>query len=128
MAGQVASRTPGMRQQDTCHVFCSDLTKVRSVRDGMKSDEVFVRLAETFKAFGDPTRARIVYALSKDELCVCDLAGVLGMSVSAVSHQLRVLRGLRMVKFRRAGKIAFYSLDDRHVGELLAAGLEHVEE
>ena len=72
-------------------------------------------LAETFRALGDPTRVRILDALSHGELCVCDLAAVLSLSQSAVSHQLRLLRGLRLVRARRAGRMVFYALDDRHV-------------
>ena len=85
-------------------------------------------LAETFRALGDPTRVRILDALSHGELCVCDLAAVLSLSQSAVSHQLRFLRSLRLVKPRREGRMVFYSLDDRHVVDLLQQGLRHVEE
>lgn len=85
-------------------------------------------LAETFRALGDGTRVRILDALSRAELCVGDLAGVLGLSESAVSHQLRLLRGLRLVRPRRAGRLVFYALDDQHVVRLFAQGLEHVEE
>jgi ArsR family transcriptional regulator len=77
---------------------------------------------------GDPTRVRLIYALAQRELCVCDLAAVLGLSVSAVSHQLRLLRGLRLVKYRREGRLAYYSLDDEHVDTLLRQGLEHVDD
>jgi DNA-binding transcriptional ArsR family regulator len=85
-------------------------------------------LADTFRALGEPTRVRILDALSHGELCVCDLAAVLGLSQSAVSHQLRVLRGLRLVRARREGRMVFYALDDRHVTGLLAQGLTHVLE
>ncbi|HHX87523.1 MAG TPA: winged helix-turn-helix transcriptional regulator [Firmicutes bacterium] len=91
----------------------------------LESEEV-ERLAATFKVLGDPTRIRILYALSRQELCVCDLAAVLNMTSSAVSHQLRVLRGSRLVKLRKEGKVVYYSLDDRHVVELFARGLEHI--
>ena len=86
------------------------------------------RLAETFRALGDPTRVRILDALSKAELCVCDLAARLGLSESAVSHQLRLLRSLRLVRTRRAGRLVFYTLDDDHITRLFAQGLEHVRE
>jgi DNA-binding transcriptional ArsR family regulator len=94
----------------------------------MKPDNIFTALADLFAAMGDPTRVKLIYALAERELCVCDLAAVLGLSVSAVSHQLRVLRGLRLVKYRREGRLAYYSLDDHHVSMLLRQGLEHVED
>lgn len=89
---------------------------------------VVSRLAETFRALGDPTRVRILDALSRAELCVCDIAGLLGLTESAVSHQLRLLRSLRLVRGRRAGRQVFYALDDDHIVDLFARGLEHVEE
>jgi len=85
-----------------------------------------IRLAETFKALSDPTRVRIVSLLAEGELCVCDLAAALGMSQSAVSHQLRALRDLRLVRWRRQGRQIFYTLDDEHVADLFHRGLDHV--
>mgnify|MGYP002784019100 CR=1 FL=1 len=85
-------------------------------------------LAEIFKALGDPTRVRILDAVYRAELCVGDIASLLGLTESAVSHQLRLLRGLRLVRARRAGQQVFYVLDDQHVVKLFAQGLEHVEE
>ena len=85
-------------------------------------------LAETFKALGDVTRVRILDALARSERCVCDLARLVGLTESAVSHQLRLLRGMRLVRPRRAGRLVFYSLDDHHIVRLLEQGLEHVEE
>ena len=85
-------------------------------------------LADTFKVLGDTTRVRILDALSRSELCVQDLAGRVGISESAVSHQLRLLRGLRLVRSRRDGRLVFYSLDDDHIVRLFEQGLEHVEE
>jgi DNA-binding transcriptional ArsR family regulator len=84
------------------------------------------RLADTFKALSDPTRVRIVSLLAGAELCVCDLSAVLGMSQSAVSHQLRTLRDMRLVRWRRDGRQIFYTLDDEHVGDLFRRGLDHV--
>ena len=84
-------------------------------------------LARTFQALSDPTRVRLISALTRAELCVCDLAAVLGMSQSAVSHQLRSLRDLRLVKSRRAGREIFYTLDDEHIRELFELGLQHVQ-
>jgi ArsR family transcriptional regulator, lead/cadmium/zinc/bismuth-responsive transcriptional repressor len=85
-------------------------------------------LAETFRLLGDPTRVRMLDALAPGELCVCDLASLVGISESAVSHQLRLLRGLRLVRPRRAGRQVFYSLDDRHILQLLRLALTHVRE
>ena len=85
-------------------------------------------LAETFRVLGDPTRVRLLDALSHGELCVCDLATLVGLSESATSHQLRLLRTLRLVKARRAGRMVFYALDDRHIVTLFKQGLRHVEE
>ncbi len=89
-------------------------------------DATAVRLAETFKALSDPARVRIVSLLAGSELCVCDLATALGMSQSAVSHQLRTLRALRLVRWRREGRQIFYTLDDEHVADLFRRSLEHV--
>ena len=85
-------------------------------------------LAETFRVLGDPTRVRILDALARGELCVCDLASLVGMSESAVSHQLRLLRTMRLVRPRRAGRQVFYSVDDHHILELLALAGTHVQE
>jgi len=98
------------------------------VRESMPDDAVIASLSETFKALSDPTRSKILFALSRAELCVCDLTELLGLSMSAVSHQLRHLRELKLVKFRREGKMAWYSLDDHHVEDLFRQGLEHVLE
>lgn len=85
-------------------------------------------LADTFRVLGDPTRVRILDALSAGELCVCDIASLVGISESAVSHQLRLLRGMRLVRPRRAGRLVYYAVDDQHILELLAQALTHVEE
>jgi ArsR family transcriptional regulator len=85
-------------------------------------------LAETFRVLGDPTRVRILDALSTGELCVCDIATMVGISESAVSHQLRLLRGMRLVRPRRAGRQVYYTVDDHHIVELLRQGLTHVQE
>ena len=84
------------------------------------------RLAEVFAALSDPTRVRLISALSQHELCVCDLAAVLGMTQSAISHQLRVLRNLGLVRFRKEGRVVYYELDDEHVRDLYNLGVEHV--
>lgn len=85
-------------------------------------------LADTFRVLGDPTRVRILDALSAGELCVCDIASLVGISDSAVSHQLRLLRGMRLVRPRRAGRLVYYAVDDQHILELLKQALTHVEE
>jgi DNA-binding transcriptional ArsR family regulator len=90
------------------------------------TDNIVFQLAETFKVVGDPTRIKILHALSKGEMCVCDIAETLNMGQSAISHQLRVLRNARLVKFRKDGKTVWYSLDDDHVVALLCQGLEHI--
>ncbi len=113
---------------DVCAERCIHPDKVRKVRAASITEDVAGRLAETFKALGDTTRARILHALSLDELCVCDISALLGVSESLASHQLRVLRNLRLVKSRKEGKIVYYSLDDEHVDKLMRQGLEHVTE
>ena len=113
---------------DACEIQFVDEKKVKNVRKAMKSTATVSALAETFKILGDPTRIKIAFALSKEELCVCDIANLLGVSQSAVSHSLRVLRQMKLVKFRKEGKIAYYSLDDEHINNLLDLGFRHVEE
>jgi DNA-binding transcriptional ArsR family regulator len=103
-----------------------DAASVRSARTTMPSDRMVRALAETFGALSDPTRVRIITALAEQELCVYDLAGLLGLSGSAISHQLRLLRGQRLVKYRKEGKIAFYSLDDDHIRNLMEECVKHV--
>jgi len=92
------------------------------------TDESATALAETFKILGDGTRVRILDAISRSELCVCDIARLVGLSESAVSHQLRLLRGMRLVRPRRDGRMIFYALDDHHIVALLEQGLKHVQE
>jgi DNA-binding transcriptional ArsR family regulator len=114
--------------EDTCDILFVDEKKVLAVKDAMKPEAVFVSLADTFKTLSDPTRVKILYALSLKELCVCDIANLLGKTSSAVSHQLRLLRSQKLVKFRKDGKIAYYSLDDEHIHHLFTEGLKHAEE
>ncbi len=104
------------------------LENVKRVRKDMLSERDFLFLAELFKAFGDYTRMRILYALSVNELCVCALAEVLDMSQSAISHQLRLLRAARLVRYRKEGKNVFYTLDDEHVRNLIVLGIDHIRE
>ena len=101
---------------------------VKKVLEEQPADEYLYDLAELFKVFGDSTRIRILYALFESELCVGDIAQLLNLSQSAVSHQLKLLKDAKLVKFRREGKIIFYALDDEHVRTIIRMGMEHVEE
>ena len=114
--------------EDSCEIQFIDQQKVENVQKAMKSNETIALLAETFKILGDPTRIKIAFALSREELCVCDIANLLGVSQSAVSHSLRTLRQMKLVRFRKEGKIAYYTLDDEHIASLLEEGFRHVEE
>jgi ArsR family transcriptional regulator len=102
-----------------------NLQRIASVQP---PDEILYELAELFKVFGDSTRIRILYVLFEQELCVGDIAELLNMSQSSVSHQLRILKDAKLVKFRREGKSIFYALDDEHVYHMIEMGMEHVEE
>ena len=113
---------------DICEIACVDQVKVERARRLAPPSSALSILAETFKALGDPTRLRILTALAQEELCVCDLATLTDVSESAVSHSLRTLRQLRLVRYRKAGKIAYYTLDDAHVGRLISEGLIHAGE
>ena len=113
---------------DLCEVRCVDGRKVLRLRRAMKSPDTVASLAETFKLLGDPTRLRIAFALAREELCVCDLATLLGVSQSVVSHSLRALRQMRLVRYRKEGKIAYYALDDHHIATLVDEGFHHVTE
>lgn len=113
---------------DACEIQFVDEKKVNRARRAMKSAGAVAALAETFKILGDRTRIKIAFALSREELCVCDIANLLGVSQSAVSHSLRTLRQMKLVKFRKEGKIAYYALDDEHIRDLLDIGFHHIEE
>lgn len=114
---------------DVCEVEVIDQAKVARARLALPAPETVATLAETLRALGDRTRLLIVAALAaEDELCVCDLATLVGVSDSAVSHSLRTLRQLRVVRYRKVGKIAYYALDDAHVAQLVTEGVRHVEE
>ena len=113
---------------EACEAVHADPALVAAIRAALPAGDTVGALAETFKALGDPTRLRLLAALSKAELCVCDLAGLVGISESAASHQLRLLRALRVVRTRRDGRMVHYRLDDDHIARLLALGLEHVGE
>lgn len=113
--------------KEICDVSATDETTLKAIKESLYGEEIINRLAQTFKALADPTRLRIIYVLSKTPLCVCDIANLLDMTQSAISHHLRLLRNLRLVKFRKEGKMAIYSLDDDHVLQLFKQGLDHVQ-
>jgi len=114
--------------KDICDCRIIHDEKVRQARREALGEEATARLCQTFKALGDCSRLKILWALEKQEMCVCDLAALLGITESAVSHQLRLLRTLRLVKNRRAGTILYYRLADGHVSELFRTALEHIRE
>ncbi len=109
-----------------CNVIHEDV--VNQVRDRMPQEESLYDLAELFKVFGDSTRVKILWALNEAEMCVCDIAVLLNMTQSAISHQLRVLRQATLVKNRREGKVVYYSLDDDHVKHIFDQGFIHINE
>lgn len=111
---------------ETCSYLHVHEDVVQRVQQELADEAVLLRLAELFKVFGDGTRVRILYVLLTAEVCVCDIARLLGMTQSAVSHQLRILKQARLIKARRDGKTIFYSLADDHVATLLKQGMEHV--
>jgi ArsR family transcriptional regulator, lead/cadmium/zinc/bismuth-responsive transcriptional repressor len=113
---------------DLCDVQCIDAHKVTASRKAAKQPQAVQTATDIFRVLGDPTRLRIVDALTRHELCVCDLALIVNASQSTVSHSLRALRQLRLVKYRKEGKIAFYSLDDHHISNLLKTAFEHAAE
>ena len=122
--GSASSASPA----DACAEFHADPARITRARAELVAPSTANVLAETFRLLGDPTRVRMLDALASGELCVCDLAALLGHTVSAVSHQLRLLRGVRLVRARRDGRMVFYSLDDHHIIGLLSQARRHVEE
>ena len=116
---------PEIEQCDFIHVHEDIVDRVTKV---MPDEDQLMDLAEFFKIFGDSTRIKILYVLSQAEMCVCDIATLLQMGQSAISHQLRVLKQMRLVKFRRDGRTVFYSLADGHIQTILAQGMEHIQE
>ena len=101
---------------------------IKKVKEKMPEDGFIYDLAEFFKVFSDSTRTKILYALMEQELCVCDIANIVQTTQSAISHQLRILKQSKLVKFRKDGKVTYYSLDDSHIVEILKKGCEHIEE
>ena len=117
-----------VQEAEACAVFHLDPARVKQLRSALMNGASAVALAEAFRLLGDVTRVRMLDALVHGELCVCDLANLLGLSESAVSHQLRLLRGLRLVRRRRAGRMVYYALDDPHITHLFQEGRRHVQE
>jgi len=115
-------------EEDGCQIRVVHLERVEQARENAASEREVERLSLIYKVLGDPNRLKILMALRKVEMCVCDLAAFTGLSESAVSHQLRRLKDLALVQKRRAGQMMYYSLDDDHVDRLLSLGLEHVRE
>ena len=111
-----------------CDLMFVHEDKVGQVLQALPNDEQLYDLADLFRMFGDTTRVKILYVLFESELCVCDIAKLLGLTQSAVSHQLRILKDAKLVRFRREGKTVFYTLDDDHVRSVLELGMEHVLE
>ncbi|MDF2521042.1 MAG: transcriptional regulator, ArsR family [Clostridia bacterium] len=110
----------------SCTIIHDDV--VNKVKALMPQEEKLYDLAELFKVFGDTTRIKILCSLFESEMCVCDIAALLGMNQSAISHQLRVLKQARLVKFRKDGKVVYYSLDDEHIKQIFDQGLNHINE
>ena len=115
----------GVERCDYSHIHQEIVDKVERT---MPEDEILYDLAELFKIFGDSTRIKILYVLFESEMCVCDIAKLLGMTQSSISHQLRALKQSKLVKYRREGKTVFYSLADGHVRTILGQGMEHIAE
>ena len=117
---------PDTKEIDVCNCNVVHQDKVNHAKESLPSDEVIFDLADFFKSFSDSTRMKIICALKATELCVCDLATVINTTQSAVSHQLRVLRQARLVKFSKEGNVVYYTLDDDHVHTVIKQGLNHI--
>lgn len=113
---------------DSCNCTIIHEDVVKKVKEVMPKEETLYDLAEFFKVFGDTTRIKIICGLFEAEMCVCDIAALLGMNQSAISHQLRVLKQARLVKYRKEGKSVYYSLDDEHIKHIFDQGLIHINE
>ena len=117
-----------MKHDDICEVTCVDEAKVKRVKESVSKQNT-LSVSQIFKALSDDTRIKIAYALSEeDELCVCDVANIVGSSTATASHHLRLLRNLGLAKYRKEGKLVFYSLDDEHVRQLIQIAFEHQKE
>ena len=112
----------------TCDCHAVNHTFVKKVRENMPGEEIFTAQADFYKMLADVTRCKLIYALSKQEMCVCDLANLLSMTKSAISHQLSKMREQGVVKCRRAGKEVYYSLDDEHIAQIFSLTMTHIKE
>ena len=122
------TRKEGEKDMENCEDLHVHEEIVGTVTEQMPADEILYDLAELYKVFGDSTRIKILYVLFEADLCVCDIAKLLNMGQSAISHQLRVLKQAKLVKFRREGKSVIYSLSDDHVRTIIGQGMEHIME
>ncbi len=114
--------------EEICEINMIHEDTVNNVKNMMPEDGLIYDIAELFKVFADSTRMKIIYALMENELCVCDIAVIVGTTQSAISHQLRILKQSKLVKFRKEGKVVYYSLDDEHISQIVKKGREHIEE
>jgi ArsR family transcriptional regulator, lead/cadmium/zinc/bismuth-responsive transcriptional repressor len=114
--------------EDICEINTIHQDIVENVKNVMPQDDLIYDLAEFYKVFADSTRMKIIYALMENELCVCDIAAIVGTTQSAISHQLRILKQAKLVKYKKDGKVVYYSLDDEHIAEIVKKGREHIEE
>ena len=115
-------------EENLCECTVIHGENVKKVVSLMPDDSIIYDLAELFKVFADSTRMKIIYALMEEELCVCDIANIVKTTQSAISHQLRILKQAKLVKFRKEGKVVYYSLDDEHISQIVKKGREHIEE
>lgn len=115
-------------EENLCEITIIHEDVVKEVKKIMPKDDEIYDLAEFFKVFADSTRMKMIYALIENELCVCDLANIVNTTQSAISHQLKILRQSKLVKFRKEGKVVYYSLDDEHISQIVKKGREHIEE
>ena len=122
----MAIKRAQIMEEDGCLVRVIHPEKVARAREEAISEQDVVRLVQTYKALSDPTRLRILLALKGQEMCVCDLAALLGISESAVSHQMRRLKDLAVVRSRREGQVLYYGFNDYHIGDLIRRSLEHI--
>lgn len=115
-------------EENLCEITIIHEDVVKKVKKIMPEDDEIYDLAEFFKVFADSTRMKMIYALMENELCVCDLTNIVNTTQSAISHQLKILRQSKLVKFRKEGKVVYYSLDDEHISQIVKKGREHIEE
>lgn len=128
MIKQAGGKNMGDKNMEICSCYSIHKDALCHVKSDLPNEEILFQLADFFKIFGDSTRLKILYALSIEEMCVCDISNLLSMSQSAISHQLKTLRQSKLVKFRRDGKVVYYSLDDDHIRSVLKQGFDHVME